>query len=399
MLNAGTYLRGLWKQKPQAWGPVSQVQSVLRTRFEDWYGVAWSITKGALPFWEKDGQYPYNYADNNQVASITNSFTWGNDGIELGSSDFVYLDFEEEFLADAPETCCFLCCMDGPARGELKFIAGLYTSNSTRMWGIFQSSSSDYRYQSFWHRTNSAYYNNTVAGKVFVCNSRSATDHSFFIDGSKIATSTTDITYSYNYNYDRIVLGNVNGTLSANQILIFSAGLEDNQVQKLTDNPWSLWQPPTFRTFSIPGTASYAPTQFLSATESNGTVTVTTATGTDLVFDDTYGATLLRNTKTMVIVQETNLQTVIYLDSMFQYGSGTSSMSGNPFSANNIQTNLNWYPLTDNAKTNKTARIAQYQDQAMALTSGQAKTSVTGHTALGSDGFFSDGAWHFEEEV
>ena len=53
------YLRQLWKQKPEAWGPASDVSAVLRDRLQDWYGISWDKVGLVLPMWGPGNQQDY----------------------------------------------------------------------------------------------------------------------------------------------------------------------------------------------------------------------------------------------------------------------------------------------------------------------------------------------------
>jgi hypothetical protein len=138
---------------------------------------------------------------------------------------------------------------------------------------------------------------------------------------------------------------------------------------------------------------------YLELAETATTITVTIAAEVLVFTIATYDAVLIENTPARVKIQETNLLSTIYSDVMFQYGTGSSSVTGNSWSAENIDTNFDWFPLIALAYTNRAARTSQYQNESdLTITTGTAVTSGAGVTSIGTDGFGSDGAYHIGVE-
>jgi len=71
--------RKLYKQKPQAWGPVSSVHASIFKNAER-VGIDPGIFTVVSPFWEKAGDTVYNYINIGQSGAITNA-TWEAQGV------------------------------------------------------------------------------------------------------------------------------------------------------------------------------------------------------------------------------------------------------------------------------------------------------------------------------
>jgi hypothetical protein len=79
--------RQLYKQKPQAWGPVSEVQSSIFANAEQIYGIDHKIIGFAMPFWGPGKQM--DYANVNQYAPTSNP-VFKNNALDFdGVDDYI----------------------------------------------------------------------------------------------------------------------------------------------------------------------------------------------------------------------------------------------------------------------------------------------------------------------
>ena len=67
---------GLWRQKPEPWGPRELVQANVRRVSEDVFGHAAPVL--CLPLWEKAGSVAYNYSPCGNNALLTGDLFWSN---------------------------------------------------------------------------------------------------------------------------------------------------------------------------------------------------------------------------------------------------------------------------------------------------------------------------------
>jgi len=84
-------LRGLWKQKPQAWGNVSDVQSGLFHNAEQ-IGIDPYYIKDAIPFWElaRTGTFELQNYGRRENPSIINNQGWVGNGLDFSTATSNY---------------------------------------------------------------------------------------------------------------------------------------------------------------------------------------------------------------------------------------------------------------------------------------------------------------------
>ena len=242
------FLRQLYKQKPQAYGPPSVVQASL-FKNADGMGIDPGLLVGYWPFWEKAGK-----ASNLVTLKSFTPPLWNNYGLELdrqpqatedvaniGNSDFCIFVFIQEFLGYLDAYPTFISSGD----------------TGTGEWMLRSSSSGATGFPpSFYGNSGAitASYPNSIEPPLLLCIERKGSVASLYHNGTVIATDTSA---TANLNTSKVVtIGGGYGTTNRrfsgtlNQCgIIKQAGI----AAQLSDNPYALIQrvPPVF--YSVPG--------------------------------------------------------------------------------------------------------------------------------------------------
>lgn len=245
-LISGLYYCGNPKQKPKQWGPFSTVRSVLRDRLEH-LGISYEDVAIAIPVWESTGGIARSYGPSPYDLPVNH---WYGQSIFHGASETITGPAIQIILK--PFWSIFL---------DVKY-RGVTSVDSAQLIEVGGVSGGDYfRMGSFYGAIRTMHYNNYagiglyVAGFSndqfsYVYTVRSNTDHRVFIDGVNAASdTTTSIGQGDSWRTDFKFTSDSDNDWLINQIIVFYISLSDTQIADLTDRPWQLWQPPTFRTY------------------------------------------------------------------------------------------------------------------------------------------------------
>ena len=255
MYQCGTYLRGLWKQKPQAWGPFSTVKSGVNRQGRE---IGLSIID-AIPFWKNAGSTLLNYGMDDRLGTIAGGMEWKAGGlISYTNSDYInfnsttrklngfFFDYAPGAVVDAGGVICGLYFSDD-ARIYFRFtsstlfkIFGVYDGKTLSQTITTPTMIAGNRYRVFW-QLNSGYFELFIDGIYTGSASTSDVDvenlmtSSYYLDSRSSAVESNY--YGKGKYYNHLTIANI---------------LSHDQVFELSDNPYQLWQPPVFRTYFIP---------------------------------------------------------------------------------------------------------------------------------------------------
>ncbi len=243
--------RQLYKQKPQAWGPISSVQASIFKNAEK-IGIDKNSLISLIPLWEKAGTVIHDYSKLNTDGSFTpNSSYWKDSSIYFNNYSG-YCD------VSIPSGLTNLSILFGTATATAT--TGRYLNCGTNYgnWGIW-GAAEGIRFIRESHSTRGLIisvadflsfnpYNIAITHK-------STPAQTFYVDGEQVFTDTTALSYSTNWFFGGLssTYKGINGYI--NQFMLFNTVLTASQIAYLSDNPYFLLHrvPPVF--YSMPGGA------------------------------------------------------------------------------------------------------------------------------------------------
>ena len=278
--------RQLYKQKPSAWGPVSNVQTSIFKNAER-IGIDPVLTAIYIPFWERAGLHINNYGIYSGNGTAVPDVTWKNNALETiaytGSSNIITMSRPTENIISltTPFTLYFRAFVsdfigwDYPGIVKIKcsdgqeFRAGF--GNIVNYQGVICGSSANW----VTIETNESGFAGAWHNVFIIYNGRGSGDiANFKIIRNNIQRSTSTAG-TFGVNIDETSIGPSNGVNQnfnglIDHIWFLKTALNDSQVAHLSDNPYYLLHrvAPVF--YSVPGGADSV--TILSTT---GTVVVT----------------------------------------------------------------------------------------------------------------------------
>jgi len=294
--------RGLWKEKPQAWGNQADVSSNLKDRLER-IGIAYENCGLAMPFWNPGDQIDYSkYVRTGTItgASIVyrnNKLNFNgdnnNDRINLGS--IISSDPLSGKINDKIAVIVTLLDTSFLKNFYPRIIDKSNDGNATNGWAVW-------RYNS---KINLGVNGTTSGFNVAHITNKEITlgvtiesgDSNLFYKGQIISTTTTAFTFpattanisigNWNHSTDR----NWSGDIASIFVL---SDYTDEQVATLSENPYQLWTPPNPVYYSF-GTAG-ATAALTGTAITDGVTESEIVTGGETIIitltDDTWVATV-----------------------------------------------------------------------------------------------------------
>lgn len=253
------FYRQLWKQKPQAWGPVEAVQAALRERFEQ-LGINWGDLSLALPLWAPGP--PVDYSSKNIV--FTGQATFKDNKLSFSANKIVSSTLPANQTAVTLLTWATVSSFTSYGKIFSKGFAS--DGNWPSPWlcyGIslaasanalsFQVSPSpttlDIRNVSNAYVYNAPFFAAlSYDGGDFHCIVNDELKININVPGS-LTTTTGPYLFGANGKSTEYHYG------TQDQHLIFNTVLSDDQIFEFYDNPYQLWQPKSRTIYSIPKSA------------------------------------------------------------------------------------------------------------------------------------------------
>lgn len=248
------YLRKKWKQKPPAWGPASAVSAVSCDRVQKLYDIKRKNIKLLLPHWGPGDQVSYDPASNTAINT--------NGIYSKQSLDFTALDA----ILNPPATAVESWYNGNDATFISKFnIPDVYTYYYPFFIGIGTLAYLEMRFISGTHEShikvgsayntiktnlingNHQYAIRTTAGTIDLFNARDeVTWETEGITSTSWPTNTPSA-ISFFSKVDKKY-----GIRDIKYTYLFDESISNDIIKQINDNPFEIFQPPTFRTYFIP---------------------------------------------------------------------------------------------------------------------------------------------------
>lgn len=247
-LVSGLYFRGDPKQKPKQWGPASLVQTAFLGACEK-LCINHQHIIFACPMWEKAGIKHYNYAPKTNVQTIAvtgTAGTWEKEKFFLNSTSSyrTYYDFSSGIITQSPKTISFLYdkSKDSNESKSLTYANYYFYCNTS----VDESDEVSFRIAN--GALEATGINLTDITAIALTWTNLGVDVRGYVN-SQIVYEKTGLA-ARNY-YPRFYLpGNTSDTHGAYEnFLCVDDVLNHDTIYALQENPWQLWQPPTFRTY------------------------------------------------------------------------------------------------------------------------------------------------------
>jgi hypothetical protein len=258
MYDGGTYLRRLWQNKPKQWGPFSAVQLGLFNNAEK-IGINPAKIVCATPIWGPGTVH--DYSKNRKTASY-GSASYENGYLKSTGATCPVIDAPTDFSDLAKNT-------------RSAFFTFHPGSTGLPWWDTY------FMWTDAGNGTHSLLYGRGTSQAAFNLGSQTKIVNlpdTYDINASMMVDTITD-THIYGLNSELVeeansmvwfqqaskaYLGNFDGTESSThtylkQVILSSERFSIDTFAKLNDNPYQLWQPPTFRTYSIPADGGQLP--------------------------------------------------------------------------------------------------------------------------------------------
>ena len=260
----GIPLRQQHKQKPQAWGPFSAVQSALFHNAER-IGIDPAKIALAMPMWNPGDQFDYanRYEFSANGATFQNGSTYIDSAQSLSLSDTTLHDrISSSFLLltsvriDA-ETTGFhrIFSKDKTSEGDYRDLE-LYMEDSTQVKGNLNFKTGD---DALFIEENVSSFEIGKDLSIAAVQDYSASRQYLYPDGDRVgALTSVNVLSSYANNY---WIGNWSNTGTRalegaiHYLLVLKGAYEETAeaiVQKVHDNPYALWQPVPQKTIFPP---------------------------------------------------------------------------------------------------------------------------------------------------
>jgi hypothetical protein len=389
--------RKLYKQKPQAWGPVSSVQASIFKNTEK-IGIDKNSLISIIPLWEKAGIVIHDYSKLKIDGSFTPNSSYWQD------SSIYFNNYSGYCNVSIPSGLTNLSILFGTATATATI--GRYLSCGTNYgnWGIW-GSAEGIRFIRDSHSTRGLIisvadflsfnpYNIAITHK-------STPAQTFYVDGEQVFTDTTALSYSTNWFFGGLssTYKGINGYI--NQFMLFNTVLTASQIAYLSDNPYFLLHrvPPVF--YSVPGGA------ITITTSLDGKVIIRTATAALLdcmasiknnasnILD---GTAVVSTTKTDAIDGKTILKSVassifdskasvLSIASLLLDGNAIVSDTGSALLDGKGAVKDSAYDLIDGKSIIKSMNTAILDGKSIFLSAGT--TVIDGKIIVNADGFSS----------
>lgn len=245
----GTYLRQLWKQKPQAWGPFSAVQSALFHNAEK-IGIDPADILIAVHGWAPGSIQ--NYAQSRIQVDAGSITSFENNSLYFGSTA-AYIKFP---VSETPENFTFLAKFTPETLANYNnTLVNVSDSATTHGWGKFvlhgTSTGGVYCGTDKTKRFDPGDLGTvfSVGTPVSICYAfEKDVAATFYKDGVSLASTWHSTPTSWNDYYIGI---NSSDKLQGwvDYQLVFKTLLNSNQIDEITNNPWQLWQPTVNRSY------------------------------------------------------------------------------------------------------------------------------------------------------
>ena len=260
-----TFLRQLWKQKPQAWGPFPAVQSALFHNLER-IGIDPQTCQLAMPMWGPGDQY--DYSKNSIIGSLGSSMSYENNKIVGGSTyddhnNRINLGTTIDPLVWSGITCIVDAYWIEPGTEQYpgiisNVLRGEYYTNYNLTYE-YDTGPSDVI---IWRpgdnatgiRISDVGLDKTHAVVAASWIKQGAAN--IYLNGINRAAGTiaadwgaTNVT-TYVNGYFRVTYRA--GENKYKSILIFNYALNETQIASISDNPYQLWQPVPQKTIFLP---------------------------------------------------------------------------------------------------------------------------------------------------
>lgn len=261
----GTYLRRLWDQKPQAYGPFSYVQSSLFHNAER-IGIDPSSIVMACPTWEQVGCVLYDYGIKNTQFPITNP-NWVNGGLDCLTNDGA-VDIENTYIASL-DSCLngcnpFTVIFETQKQTTTNYFLILRQNSSIELHIVFVNGDT-FRFKgkstnwnnfdlSATYNTGDKFHAGLIADGTGRCD--------VFLDGKQVEWDleglhipTDWITFeSFEAGRQKLLSGEFTSLQQSfnNQAVICDVAVHPDVMASLHDNPYQLWQRVPRKTIFLP---------------------------------------------------------------------------------------------------------------------------------------------------
>lgn len=235
MYQGGTFLRQMYKHKPKQWGPFSAVQSALFYNAER-VGIDPDGIALAMPMWEGGG-IPHDYTYITKHSSIT-SYKWDNGFLPVN------------WIVNNPPKCwtgAFTIIAELDFAPYVYNVANqfIYHYNSgNRVYINVQQSSGNHKLDLVLGDTSSSSYTTThVKGHATLVITADGSVADMFFRGVK---GISDFAYTGLTTLSSIFKFNLNfasDMYAIRNLIIYAGSHNIDQINRLSENPWQLWQP------------------------------------------------------------------------------------------------------------------------------------------------------------
>ena len=252
--------RQLYKQKPSAWGPVSNVQASIFKNAER-IGIDPASIALAMPLWERAGFTAYDYSKNQANGLLTAGITWTQDNVSFTSSN--YINITSSTIINLPATkkisALFKCTQT--QKSTIGAYYAFFSWGGTDDFIIYPYDALDNRgYRLFWrdvslsiYEGGSADFSNVSQTLAF---SAEEGNQRIYRYGKLLASGSQSLSNAGPFNSFRIGSW-ADGTQQfyglGSFVYLFSEILQPTQIAYLSDNPYYLLHrvAPVF--YSVPG--------------------------------------------------------------------------------------------------------------------------------------------------
>lgn len=253
---------GLWKQKPQMWGPPDRVAWAVRDYFGGEIGISDSSINLFAPFFESAGNKIVDYA-HFLTGTIVNSGTWSSGGLYLNSLS-QYVDFADNVNLRIPDNSGFSLIVifslssirnyNGIISKTNAYIPAPYdsyiNSSGTLTFYLYEGSSENT------YVTLSGFVANKIYHLIMTYDPADAKGRIYLNGECKSVSWARPVNVSDGSWNLRI--GNRNDNVTVANAKFYQAAvlkkcLKDSQIKLMYDNPYAAIQPRSFpRYFYLP---------------------------------------------------------------------------------------------------------------------------------------------------
>ena len=255
-LISGLYFSGNSKQKPKQWGDSSFVSSVVADRMEAWYGIPWDSIVLIMPIWGPGKQRDYSKNNINLINSPTPP-VFDDNALLFSGSQYIQCEQHSDLDTRGKSEFSILVSFKPTVSGYTGRIL-TWDAGSSEAYFMDADLAGAHTFYTRFHSDTLAYVVRSWSLKhnytLGLCVDKNLNSMRYDDRTYAFGSVTSLGSHSSSFGTQRLWIGANDSTGNflygaLSQIIISHKHFGIDIYDSFNDNPYGLWQPPTFRTY------------------------------------------------------------------------------------------------------------------------------------------------------